>query len=76
MRFEVLIDGMLAVHAKHGVFTALGAVTGVLSADVELGRAVVWHDGRATEAAIREAISAAGYDVVGVRALPRTLPVV
>ncbi len=53
MRFEVIIGGMLSVHAQHGVFMALGAVEGALSAEVELGRAVVGHDGHATEAAIR-----------------------
>lgn len=74
MRFEVTIGGMLAVHAKHAVFTALGAVEGVLRADVELGRAVIEHDGRATETAIRGAVAAAGFDVLEVRTLPRTLP--
>ncbi len=74
MRFELLIDGMLAIHAKHAVFTALGAVEGIVSAEVELGRAEVTHDGRASEAALRSAVEAAGYAVRSVRALPRTLP--
>ena len=76
MRFEVIIGGMLSVHAQHGVYMALGAVEGALSAEVDLGRAVVWHDGRATEASIRAAISEVGYDVLEVRALPRILPVI
>ena len=74
MRFEVLIDGMLAVHARHAVFTALSAVDGLMHAEVELGRAELTHDGRATEAAIRAAVEAAGFTVRAVRALPRTLP--
>jgi copper chaperone CopZ len=74
MRFEVLIDGMLAVHAKHAVFTALSGVEGITLAEVELGRAEVAHDGRATESAIRSAIEAAGFSVRSVRAMPRTLP--
>lgn len=76
MRFEVIIGGMLSVHAQHGVYMALGAVEGALSAEVDMGRAVVWHDGRATEAAIRAAVGAVGYDVLEVRALPRILPTI
>ena len=78
MRLLVLIDGMLSVHARHAVFTALGAVEGITRAEVELGRAELEHDGRASEAAIqeaiREAIEVAGFRVREVRALPRTLP--
>lgn len=74
MRFEVLIDGMLAVHAKHAVFMALTAVEGIVSAEVELGRAELTHDGRADEAAIRAAVESAGFAVRAVRVLPRTLP--
>lgn len=74
MRFEVLIDGMLAVHARHAVFMALTAVEGITHAEVELGRAELAHDGRATEAAIRAAVEAAGFTVRAMRALPRQLP--
>ncbi|MBX7119436.1 MAG: heavy-metal-associated domain-containing protein [Gemmatimonadaceae bacterium] len=74
MRFEVLIDGMLAVHARHAVFTALAAVEGLLHAEVELGRAEVTHDGRTTAAALRSAVEAAGFTVRQVRPLPRQLP--
>ncbi len=76
MRFEVLIDGMLAVHARHAVFMALTAVDGITHAEVELGRAELTHDGRATEGAIRSAIEHAGYVVRAVRILPRALPLV
>ena len=74
MRFEVTIAGMLAVHARHAVFTSLGAVAGIIRAEVELGRAVVEHDGSVSEEALREAINAAGFEVIGVQPLPRTLP--
>ncbi len=80
MRFELTIDGMLAVHAKHAVFSALGAVEGLVRAEVELGRAEVEFNSdaagtaEAREAALRNAVAAAGYDVVGLRILPRTLP--
>lgn len=80
MRFELTIGGMLSVHAKHAVFSALGAVDGLVSADVELGRAEVEFSSDAAgspesrEVALRNAVAAAGCDVVGVRLLPRTLP--
>jgi len=34
----------------------------------------VEHDGRVTEAALREAVAQAGFEVSAVRALPRELP--
>lgn len=75
MRYEVIIAGMLAVHARHAVFTALGAVSGVTRAEVVLGRAIVEHDGSVTEGALRQAISDAGFVVTDVMVLPRSLPV-
>lgn len=75
-RLELTIAGMPAVHARHAVFLALGAVDGVRSAEVELGRAVVEHDGRATEAALRAAVAAVGFELTSVRPLPRTLPTI
>ena len=78
MRLQVTIEGMLAVHARHAVFTALGAVEGITRADVELGRAEVELEGPVSEtaarAAIHEAIEAAGFRVSDVRAMPRMLP--
>lgn len=78
MRIEVAIEGMLAVHAKHAVFTALGAVAGIRRAEVELGRALVEVEGSADPTALRagiqEAIEAAGFRVAAVTVLPRSLP--
>ena len=71
MRVLVLIEGMLAVHARHAVYMALGAVEGITRAEVELGRAELEHDGRASEATIRSAIDVAGFRVTEVRELPR-----
>ena len=59
----VTIRGMIAVHSVRAVFTALAGVEGIASADVELGRATVEHDGRATPERLREAIAVAGYEV-------------
>jgi copper chaperone CopZ len=67
------ISGMVAVHAKRAVFTALAGVPGVASADVELGRAVVEHDARATPDELRAAVALAGCEVIDIR-IERRLP--
>jgi copper chaperone CopZ len=70
MRLRLSIEGMLAVHAKRAVFTALAGVEGVSSAEVEMGEALV-HGDRLDEARIREAIESVGCRVVRVaRELP------
>jgi copper chaperone CopZ len=78
MRFEVTIPGMLSVHARHAVFTALAGVEGIVRAEVELGRATVEHDGRVAPLelarALGEALAAAGFEASTVRELPRQLP--
>lgn len=79
MRLEILIDGMLSVHAKHAVFAALAAVGGVDGAEVELGRVELdcarAEDELATvESEIRAAIGTAGFTVRTVKRLPRRLP--
>jgi copper chaperone CopZ len=79
MRLTLTIDGMLAVHAKHGVFTALNAVSGVVRAEVNLGRATI--DVAASpaqiaeiEAQLREAVALVGCTVVEIHRQSRTLP--
>lgn len=74
MRLEVLIDGMVAVHAKHAVFQALAAVEGVTRAEVELGRVELDVHAEPDEAALREAIAAVGCSVREIRRLPKSLP--
>jgi len=64
---SVTIDGMLAVHAAHAVYTALAGVEGIITADVKVGRATIEHDGRATHEDIIAAIEAAGYYVTDIR---------
>jgi len=68
------IAGMLSVHAKRAVFTALSGVEGISRAEVELGRAVIDHDGRATAERLREAVAQAGCEVVEVVEDRRRLP--
>jgi copper chaperone CopZ len=69
------IADMPAVHAIHGVYTALTAVEGITALEVRLGVAVIEHDGRATEEALRNALEVAGYRVVEVRFEGRRLPI-
>ena len=59
-----LIAGMRSVHSARAVYTALASVPGVTTAEVVVGRAIVDHDGRATQEALREAIALAGYDLL------------
>ena len=63
----VTIAGMRTVHCTRAVFTALGAVDGIASAGVSLGKAVIEHDGRATPSQLRQAIRVAGYEVTDVQ---------
>jgi copper chaperone CopZ len=78
MRLELNIDGMASVHAKHGVFTALAGVPGVLRAEVELGRAALEVDDAADlatiEVQLREATDLVGYQVKEIRRAPKSLP--
>ncbi len=74
MRVELMIDGMVAVHAKYAVFQALAAVEGITRAEVEMGRVELEMDREPDEAAMRAAIAAVGCSVREVRRLPRTLP--
>ena len=67
------ISGMVAVHAKRAVFTALSGVPGVTSADVELGCAVVEHDAGTTAQALTDAVELAGCEVTDIR-IERRLP--
>ena len=71
MRLRLTLEGMLAVHAKRAVFTALAGVPGVTSAEVELGRATIDCQPQVSEAVLRAAL-----DTVGVRltASVRELP--
>ena len=75
MRMIVLIDGMQAVHCVRAVQTAMAMVPGVQWCDVTMGRVELDHDGRASDASVREAIGVAGFAVREVRA-ERRLPIV
>ena len=67
------IAGMVAVHSRRAVYTALSGVPGVTSAEVELGRAVVEHDATTTREALSDAVAIVGCDVIDIR-VERRLP--
>lgn len=60
------ISGMVAVHSKRAVFTALSGVPGVIAAEVEMGRAVVEHDRSMAESDLRDAVAITGCTVTAV----------
>ena len=67
---------MSSVHAARAIFTSLAGVDGVGQADVGRGEAVVEHDGSVTEAALRDAVALAGFEVVDIREERRVLRVI
>lgn len=69
------IAPMPAVHAIHGVYTALTAVEGITALDVRLGTATIEHDGRATPEVLRDALEVAGYRLLSVTEEKRRLNV-
>ena len=69
------LAGMHSVHSVRAAFTALSVVEGIARADVQLGRAVIEHDGRATVERLREALQLAGCAVTAVTEERRRLPV-
>jgi copper chaperone len=73
---RLYLSGMSCQHCINAVFTSLTPVPGITSADVSIGAAVIEHDGRATIEALREAIGAAGYEVILTNENTRQLPIV
>ncbi len=69
------LDGLVAVHAVRAVWTALGAVPGVLSAEVTMQGAVLEVEGELDRAALDAALDAAGVSVRSLRVETRVLPV-
>ncbi len=69
------LDGLVAVHAVRAVWTALGAVPGVLSAEVTMQGAVLEVEGDLDRPALDAALDAAGVSVRGIRVEARVLPV-
>lgn len=74
MRLELMIDGMVAVHAKYAVFQALAAVDGITRAEVEMGRVALELDREPDEQQLHDVITAVGFALREIRRLPRALP--
>ena len=74
MLTRLRIDGMVSPRCVQGVFTALTPVEGIATTQVWIGGAEIEHDGRATVAKLREAISVAGYSVADASEERRHLP--
>lgn len=70
------IADMTCQRCVQAVFTSLTPVPGIVSAQVSIGAAVIEHDGRATAAALRDAIDASGYSVTLLEEARRQLPIV
>ncbi len=70
----VTIDRMLSLYSVRAVWTALGGVEGVRTADVVIGMARIEHDGSVSCAQVAEAVALAGCEVVRCEE-ERTLPV-
>ena len=65
---EFAVDGLTCGHCVQTVEKAVSSLKGVESASVELvpgGRSRLLVGGRADEAAVREAVTAAGYTFAG-----------
>ncbi|MCU0627184.1 MAG: heavy-metal-associated domain-containing protein [Gemmatimonadaceae bacterium] len=73
-RMAVEVDGMVAVHCVRAIETALVLVPGITWHEVTVGRIALDHDGRATDAALRDAVAVAGFRVRAIRS-ERRLPV-
>lgn len=68
------ISGMTCAHCTRAVFTALSGVPGISRAEVNVGTAVIEHDGSVTLDALSQAIEIAGYTVAGADENRRALP--
>lgn len=73
MRLRLDLDGLIAVHAARAAYTALGALEGVHSVEIERSTAWVEHDGRVDADACARALSVVGLSVRAA-ATDRTLP--
>lgn len=74
-RIHVQLNGLVAVHAVRAVWTALGAVSGVVSAEVTMQGAVLEVEGELDRATLDAALDAAGVSVRSMRVEARVLPV-
>ncbi|MCO4099926.1 hypothetical protein [Gemmatimonas sp.] len=73
-RILVQIDGLLSVHAVRAVWTALGAVPGILGAEVTMQGAVLETDGSLDQQLLAEALAMAGVTLRSLQIEKGSLP--
>ena len=73
-RIHVQLNGLVAVHAVRAVWTALGAVSGIIRAEVTMQGAVLEVEGPLDREALDAALDAAGVSVRSIRVEARVLP--
>jgi hypothetical protein len=74
LRIHVQIEGLLSVHAVRAVWTALGAVPGVLTAEVSMKGAILESEGPLDHRVLEEALAMAGVRVTAVTVEKGGLP--
>lgn len=65
-RIRLELDGLVAVHAVRAVWTALGAVPGVVQAEVTMAGAMLEVEGPLDRHALDVALDAAGVRLVSL----------
>ena len=65
-RIRLELDGLIAVHAVRAVWTALGAVPGIVRAEVTMAGALLEVEGPLDRDALDVALDAAGVRIVGL----------
>jgi hypothetical protein len=73
-RILVQIDGLLSVHAVRAVWTALGAVPGVVGAEVTMQGAVLETDGPLDQHRLEAVLAMAGVQLRSLHIERASLP--
>lgn len=73
MRLRLELDGLVAVHAARAAYTALAALEGVSSVQMERGTTWVDHDGRVDAGQCADALAVVGLTLRSAAA-DRNLP--
>jgi len=75
-RVTLEIDGLTGIHAVRAVWTALGAVPGIVAAEVAMSGVQLDVEGVLDEATLGAALDSAGLTLVSVTIVqPRVLPI-
>lgn len=74
-RIHVQLEGLVAVHAVRAVWTALGAVPGLVSAEVTMAGAVLEVEGSLDREALDTVLATIGVSIREVRVERGILPI-